>query len=407
MSLRENDKTTNHIQCLSLFASFHYFYFHFDLIFKQLFSQQMGPITVSTPGKIILLGEHSVVYGNSAFASSLSDLRINITLVCSSVLTTVLDVIERNNKTPSYHDLPWFYKYKQQGRPEMVCILRSRLASSIVPRKGFIMYFFLESRICLDIKEKSEFLSTLMDTLHVSIPSTYSKTFLALCYLLNTYCSDFWYVDDVFTSYAHSQDQTLSCGYDFDIESHGLPFGAGLGSSASISCSLSLLVYLISKTYQDPSYDIQAESVSVFLFPLSIHRSSFLPRTLFWRTLCLLTSIAGRMSVNASSMALPQVWTILFVWWVWNESHASYWSPGHSLHFRKGQFEVKSCPSISLLIINTNVPKNTKEMVSKVRQLYTSFPSIIQPLFDSINEQIRYVLEVEQEVFYYSMYEWA
>ena len=108
-----------------------------------------------------------------------------------------------------------------------------------------------------------------MDTLHVSIPSTYSKTFLALCYLLNTYCSDFWYVDDVFTSYAHSQDQTLSCGYDFDIESHGLPFGAGLGSSASISCSLSFLVYLISKTYQDPSYDIQAESVSVFLF--SVH----------------------------------------------------------------------------------------------------------------------------------------
>lgn len=140
---------------------------------------------------------------------------------------------------------------------------------------------------------------------------------------------------------------------------------------------------------------------------LSIHRSSFLPQTLFWRTLCLLTSIAGHMSVNASSMALPQVWTILFVWWVWNESHALYWSPGHSLHFRKGQFEVKSCPSISLLIINTNVPKNTKEMVSKVRQLYTSFPSIIQPLFDSINEQIRYVLEVEQEVFYYSMYEWA
>lgn len=141
MSLRENDKTTNHIQCLSLFASFYYFYFHFDLIFKQLFSQQMGPITVSTPGKIILLGEHSVVYGNSAFASSLSDLRINITLVCSSVLTTILDVIERNNKTPSYHDLPWFYKYKPQGRLEMVCILRSRLASSIVPRKGFVMYF--------------------------------------------------------------------------------------------------------------------------------------------------------------------------------------------------------------------------------------------------------------------------
>ena len=155
------------------------------------------------------------------------------------------------------------------------------LLAPLFQGKDLSCIFLLKSRICLDIKEKSEFLSTLMDTLHVSIPSTYSKTFLALCYLLNTYCSDFWYVDDVFTSYAHSQDQTLSCGYDFDIESHGLPFGAGLGSSASISCSLSFLVYLISKTYQDPSYDIQAESVSVFLFPLSIHRSSFLPRTLF------------------------------------------------------------------------------------------------------------------------------
>ena len=77
---------------------------------------------------------------------------------------------------------------------------------------------------------------------------------------------------------------------------------------------------------------------------LSIHRSSFLPRTLFWRTLCLLASIAGRMSVNASSMALPQVWTILFVWWVWNESHASYWLQG--IHCTSERANLKSNPAL-------------------------------------------------------------
>jgi mevalonate kinase len=39
-------------------------------------------LTASAPGKVILFGEHAVVWGVTAIAAALSDLRIFVEMVC-------------------------------------------------------------------------------------------------------------------------------------------------------------------------------------------------------------------------------------------------------------------------------------------------------------------------------------
>ena len=95
----------------------------------QVYKIKMPRSICSAPGKVILFGEHAVVYGVTAIAAALSDLRIVVQL----------DIFEEPCIEVTLHDL----SPKETGLTEdsPIKIMYSSLMNSIPIRSGKANYF--------------------------------------------------------------------------------------------------------------------------------------------------------------------------------------------------------------------------------------------------------------------------
>ena len=254
-------------------------------------------LNISSPGKLILCGEHAVVYGKKAIACSV-DLRTNIhvnKLTDSS--ENLFKINFKNlNKIVSMNEND-FLTLKTQYRNE-------KNAESII------------SRLKTTKHENDDQLNAV----------------LLLILLL-----------DEKISFNHLNN------YEVEINTL-LPIGAGLGSSASLSSCLVSVFLILSKVIlinEDLKFTIEQLSL--------INEYTYNIEKLFH----------GRPSGIDNSVVLN----------------------GNYIVFKNGQIfdKFKSKMDLNILIINSNLPKQTREQVAKVKQLKEKFTGICESLFNAID----------------------
>jgi mevalonate kinase len=171
--------------------------------------QQQSPLSVcaSAPGKVILFGEHAVVYGEPAVAAALSDLRIFVQITCTDTgtvrmflpdLPTPIDYTLRSEKlTVGLESL--------QTPPTTACA--STIAQLFAPSS---------SSSSSDAQQP---------------PDPFTITALTpLIYLLHHL----------------APTPMLAAGLEIRVRSQDLPVGAGLGSSAAFGVASAAALVLLS-----------------------------------------------------------------------------------------------------------------------------------------------------------------
>ena len=168
-------------------------------------------VKCSAPGKVILFGEHAVVYGTTAVAASLSDLRI-------FVQVKLVSLSSNSSSSPSdilvkFHDIK-----DDQGE-----IIKCRLPFTKLQNFRILtkVPVFNTSR------PTTEMLLRLREEFQ-DYNSQSNQCIMALSYLSANLLSG------VLEMFIDSNTML-----EIDIYSENLPFGAGLGSSLSSSLALS------------------------------------------------------------------------------------------------------------------------------------------------------------------------
>lgn len=180
---------------------------------------------------------------------------------------------------------------------------------------------------------------------------------------------------------AHPGLRNLS--FNISIKSHGLPIGAGLGSSAAFSVALTGALYRMRQKIF-PS--------SVF----SIDRSS--------------GDSSPNPTIAPDSLELVAINNLAYAAEVLLHGNPSGLDNTTSCHggfvrftrkyIPEGSFEnisVNQMPALNILLTNTQVPRSTKALVAGVKTLLVALPSVVQPIFDSIEAiSIRFLALIEE-----------
>lgn len=261
---------------------------------------------VRTPGKVILTGEHAVVYGQLALAASVE-------------LTTEIFLTLHMPHNP----------------PVVSFVLEDLIFEWTLP---LIELQEIRSSLTSDGEILSRLRCVLKDRVPHDASQTIRTSLLILCFL---YC----------TIVDHSPT-----GFEIRIKST-IPMGAGLGSSAAFSVGSSTVFHLLRH--------------------LITNNNPFVPNL---------------ESINHWAFQCEKVF------------HAtpsgidnSVCTYGGIVKYQKTVIDNISIPEARILLVNTGVARKTKLLVESVSCRRNNFPSIINPILDSIGQISERIVDVIQQ----------
>lgn len=281
----------------------------------------MPPFMVSAPGKVIVYGEHAVVYGKGAIAASIS-LRsyLLVTFLSKSRRTVTLRFPDiALDHTWNIDDLPWAafsHPKKKKYYYDLVTSLDPDLVAAMQPH----------------IVTVSSKLPEPQRKIHQASAASFLYLFLSL-----------------------GSQKSAPCVYTLRST---IPIGAGLGSSGSIAVCLSAALLLQIRALSGPHPDQPPQECS-----LQIERIN---RWAFVGEMCIHGNPSGvDNTVSAGGKA------VFF-------KRTDYNKPPTVIPLR-------NFPELPLLLVNTRQSRSTATEVAKVATLKAAHPIITNHLLESIN----------------------
>jgi len=285
----------------------------------------------SAPGKVILFGEHAVVHGATAVAASLSDLRVVVRAAITKSNTLEMhlgDLFDETGGDGGVTTLPM---------PDLFAVsnVQEVTGTSKRPSKGALAA-----------------LERLFAALDVHRRKAASCIAYLTCGILHELVRG---------------NADLNRGLRVEVEAVNLPVGAGLGSSAAFSVAAAgCLLNLQAQTFISGGGALSCVECADGGVAGMRPDSSVLDKVNEW-------AFASEVIIHGEPSGL--------------DSNVSCY--GGVVKFTKGDGihveRLDETPPLDILLTNTKVPRETKTLVAGVRALLDATPSVVRPLFHSID----------------------
>lgn len=292
-------------------------------------------VQISAPGKVILHGDHSVVYGKLAIAASINkSTNLSLTLQTTPKITLVFHDINLNLEIP------------------LQDIQNNILDNGILPLQDTYSIDNPDSLIFDDLINK---IKNYLDNLNVTFDVSQTNALLAFLYLYLAMYSPVGLKNGLFVNI--SSDLTI---------------GAGLGSSASFSVCIAGGFIQLLKLQQ--KFAFMTENTTEF--------------NDFEKDLIRKWAFQAERVMHGNPSGL-------------DNTICTY---GGFVEYRKGVAPKPLDISTNLqlfeaLLINTNVPKNTRVQVEKVARFKEQFPGIVEHILDTMEEISKNAIESMKSLF--------
>lgn len=340
--------------------------------------------TASAPGKLILFGEHAVVYGHTAVAAALSGMRISVHVALLPGTSAAASAGAHTSGSTdilkaTLHDLP--SGSRDTAGPVHVCIpldVLSRSATALGATADDDPDSWQSVRSA-DKAAIHELGALLGDAPEADKAALIPLFFLTVVLLPQLFASG--------ASRIHGR-------LEINVRSAGLPVGAGLGSSAAFSVALAAALLRVQLQLSAPESALAAPTGRAAHVAALAAKSPPAP-------VALLEDAAAVESVAPNQLAKE-----LINGWAYRAECILHGTPsgldnavscaggGMQLTSPRGSASavggglafapIEQLPELVVLVTNTKVPRSTRELVSRVRALHEAHPDITKPLFSAI-----------------------